>query len=49
MGAEAMAIAASASIYTFAGLVAIVAVAVGGLVWMYRQPRTKHQRFRERF
>lgn len=44
-----MAIAYSASIYTAAGLIATIAAAVGGLIWMARQPRTKHRRFYEKF
>lgn len=46
---DVLAILNRATVETFVGLGLIIAVSVGGLVWMYRQPRTRHQRFRERF
>jgi len=46
---DVLAILNRATVETLVGLALIIAVSVGGLIWMYRQPRTRHQRFRERF
>ena len=46
---DVLAIMNRATVETFVGLALIIAVSVGGLIWMYRQPRTRHQHFRERF
>lgn len=47
--AEIIEIMYRSSVETVAGLALLIAVAIGGLIWMYRQPRTKHQKFHERF